>query len=40
MNERMNDALATDLLDADTIARLGDSTVRTALRRVPGITLV
>ena len=40
VNERMNDAFATDLLGADTIARLGDSTVAAALRRVPGLTLV
>ena len=40
VNERMNDAFATDLLSADTISRLGDSTVASALRRVPGLTLV
>ncbi len=40
VNERMNDAYAADLLGADTIARLGDSTVAAALRRVPGLTLV
>lgn len=40
VNERMNDAFATDLLGADTISRLGDSTVAGALRRVPGLTLV
>jgi TonB-dependent receptor len=40
VNERMNDAFSTDLLGADTIARLGDSTVAAALRRVPGLTLV
>jgi len=40
VNERMNDAFATDLIGADTIARLGDSTVAAALRRVPGLTLV
>ncbi len=40
VNERMNDAFATDLLGADTISRLGDSTVASALRRVPGLTLV
>lgn len=39
-NERMNDAFATDLLGADTISRLGDSTVAAALRRIPGLTLV
>jgi TonB-dependent receptor len=40
VNERMNDAFAVDLLGADTISRLGDSTVGAALRRVPGLTLV
>ena len=40
VNERMTDAFATDLLGADTISRLGDSTVGAALRRVPGISLV
>ena len=40
VNERMNDAFATDLLGAETISRLGDSTVGSALRRVPGLTLV
>ncbi len=40
VNERITDAFATDLLGADTIARLGDSTVGAALRRVPGLTLV
>lgn len=39
-SERMNDAFATDLLGADLISRLGDSTVASALRRVPGLTLV
>ena len=40
INERMNDAFATDLLGEETISRLGDSTVAAALRRVPGLTLV
>ena len=40
VNERMSDAFAVDLLGADTISRLGDSTVGAALRRVPGLTLV
>jgi TonB-dependent receptor len=40
VNERMNDAFSTDLLGEDTIARLGDSTVAAALRRVPGLSLV
>jgi TonB-dependent receptor len=39
-NERMNDAFAVDLLGAEAITRLGDSTVAAALRRVPGLTLV
>ena len=40
VNERMNDAYSTDLLGADTISRLGDSTVGDALRRLPGLSLV
>jgi TonB-dependent receptor len=40
VNERMSDAYATDLLGEDTIARLGDSTVGDALRRMPGLSLV
>lgn len=40
VNERLNDAFATDLLGADTIRRLGDSTVAAALRRIPGLSLV
>jgi hypothetical protein len=40
VNERLNDAFAIDTLGADTISRLGDSTVAAALRRVPGLTLV
>jgi TonB-dependent receptor len=40
VNERMTDAFATDLLGADTISRLGDSTVGSALRRIPGLSLV
>jgi TonB-dependent receptor len=40
VNERINDAVVTDLLGGDTIGRLGDSTVGAALRRVPGLTLV
>jgi TonB-dependent receptor len=40
MNERMTDAFAVDLLGAETISRLGDSTVGAALRRVPGLSLV
>lgn len=40
MNERINDSSVTDLLDANMIQRLGDSTVSAALRRVPGVSLV
>lgn len=40
VNERITDASITDLMDSETIQRLGDSTVGTALRRVPGISLV
>lgn len=40
VNERINDSVVTDLLSADVISRLGDSTVGAALRRVPGISLV
>ncbi len=40
VNERLDDAFAADLLGADAISRLGDSTVAAALRRVPGLTLV
>jgi hypothetical protein len=40
INERISDASVTDLMDAETIQRLGDSTVGTALRRVPGLSLV
>ncbi|MDJ0749090.1 MAG: TonB-dependent receptor [Woeseiaceae bacterium] len=40
VNERLADAFSTDLLGAETISRLGDSTVASALRRVPGLTLV
>lgn len=40
INERLNDASVMDVLGADTISRLGDSTVGSALRRMPGVTLV
>lgn len=40
VNERVNDAFASDVLGAETISRLGDSTVAAALRRVPGLSLV
>ena len=40
INERLADANVVDTLGADTIARLGDSTVGGVLRRLPGLTLV
>ncbi|MEX2496016.1 MAG: TonB-dependent receptor [Woeseia sp.] len=40
VNERVNDSFVSDILGADTISRLGDSTVAAALRRVPGLSLV
>ncbi|MEL7450812.1 MAG: TonB-dependent receptor plug domain-containing protein [Pseudomonadota bacterium] len=40
INERMDDAVVTDMLGADAISRMGDSTVASALRRVPGLSLV
>jgi TonB-dependent receptor len=39
-NERLQDASVVDTLGADTISRLGDSTVAAALRRMPGLSLV
>lgn len=38
--ERMEHEAVTDLLSAELIGRIGDSTVASALRRVPGVTLV
>ena len=38
--ERMESENVVDLLGADQISRIGDSTVASALRRAPGITLV
>ena len=40
IDERMNDEVVTDLLGADMISRIGDSTVAAALRRISGISLV
>lgn len=40
VNERINDTAVSDMLGADTISRLGDSTVGAALRRMPGLSLV
>lgn len=39
VSERIESAVAIDLLDAASISRLGDSTVATALRRVTGVTV-
>ncbi len=39
-SERMDDDSVVDVLDADSISRLGDSTVASALRRVTGLSLV
>jgi len=38
--ERMEQEVAVDLISAEMISRVGDSNVASALRRVPGITLV
>ena len=38
--ERQELEVAADFLDAQTISRVGDSTVATALRRLPGVNLV
>ncbi len=38
--ERIEMDVVSDLLDAEAISRVGDSTVSLALRRVPGLTLV
>lgn len=40
VNERIDDEVVTDVMDADSISRLGDSTVAAALRRMTGLTLV
>lgn len=40
VNERLDDATVVDVLGADAIGRLGDSTVADALRRMPGLSLV
>jgi outer membrane receptor protein involved in Fe transport len=40
INERIEQAVATDYIGAEQIGRIGDSTVALALTRVPGITLV
>ncbi|MFL0809752.1 MAG: TonB-dependent receptor [Agarilytica sp.] len=38
--ERMEFETVVDLLGADQISRVGDSTVASALRRIPGVTLI
>ncbi len=38
--ERLESEVVADIIDAETIGRIGDSTVASALRRVPGVTLV
>jgi TonB-dependent receptor len=40
VSERIEKPVVVDLLGADQISRVGDSTVAAALRRVPGISLV
>lgn len=39
VSERIESEVAMDLLDAESIGRVGDSSVATALRRVPGVTV-
>lgn len=38
--ERLETDVVADIIDAETIGRIGDSNVASALRRVPGVTLV
>ena len=40
VSERMDAAIPMDMLDAEAIGRVGDSDVASALRRMPGLTLV
>lgn len=40
VNERMNDAVVTDLIGSEFIGRVGDTTVAAALRRVAGLSLI
>jgi outer membrane receptor protein involved in Fe transport len=40
IGERIDDEVVVDVLGAEAISRLGDSNVATALRRVPGLSLV
>lgn len=38
--EKMESEVVADIIDAQMIGRIGDSTVAAALRRVPGVTLI
>ena len=38
--ERLESDVVADIIDSETIGRIGDSIVASALRRVPGVTLV
>ena len=38
--EKMESEVVADIIDAEMIGRIGDSTVAAALRRVPGVTLI
>ena len=40
VSERIESEVPMDFLDAESISRVGDSNVASALRRVPGVTLV
>ena len=40
LQERIDDDSVRDVLDADSISRMGDSTGAASLRRIPGLTLV
>lgn len=40
IQERMDQPVAVDLVSVEQISRVGDSTVATALRRLPGVSLV
>ncbi len=40
VSERMDASVPVDMLDAESIGRVGDSDVASALRRIPGLTLV
>jgi TonB-dependent receptor len=40
LQERIDSAVVSDVVSIEQISRVGDSTVSTALRRLPGVTLV